>query len=88
MNVIIRILRYLKGAHGKGIMLTKHADIQIIKVYTDADWVDAVDDSRSTSSYFTFVGGNLGTRKSKKQNVVARSSAETEFGSMTLGLYD
>ncbi|KAL6328692.1 hypothetical protein AAG906_003378 [Vitis piasezkii] len=55
-------------------------------VYTDADWAGAVDDKRSTSGYFTFVGGNLVTWKSKKQNVVARSSAEAEFRGMTLGL--
>ncbi|RVX10895.1 Retrovirus-related Pol polyprotein from transposon TNT 1-94 [Vitis vinifera] len=41
---------------------------------------------RSTSGYFTFVGGNLVTWKSKKQNVVACSSAEAEFRGMTLGL--
>ncbi|RVW54333.1 Retrovirus-related Pol polyprotein from transposon RE1 [Vitis vinifera] len=41
---------------------------------------------RSTSGYFTFVSGNLVTWKSKKQNVVARSSAEAEFRGMTLGL--
>ncbi|RVW43561.1 Retrovirus-related Pol polyprotein from transposon RE2 [Vitis vinifera] len=50
-----------------------------IEVYTDADWAGAVDDRRSTSGYFTFVGGNLVTWKSKKQNVIARSSAEAEF---------
>ncbi|KAL6350099.1 hypothetical protein AAG906_004037 [Vitis piasezkii] len=38
-----------------------------------------MDDRRSTSGYFTFVSGNLVTWKSKKQNVVARSSAEAEF---------
>ncbi|RVW43274.1 Retrovirus-related Pol polyprotein from transposon RE1 [Vitis vinifera] len=32
-----------------------------IEVYTDADWAGAVDDRRSTSGYFTFVGGNLVT---------------------------
>ncbi|RVW66679.1 Retrovirus-related Pol polyprotein from transposon RE1 [Vitis vinifera] len=35
-----------------------------IEVYTDADWAGAVDDRRSTSGYFTFVGGNLVTWKS------------------------
>ncbi|WJZ94878.1 hypothetical protein VitviT2T_013701 [Vitis vinifera] len=57
-----------------------------IEVYTDADWAGALDDRRSTSSYFTFVGGNLVTWKSKKQNVISRSSAEAEFRGMTLGL--
>ncbi|RVW67612.1 Retrovirus-related Pol polyprotein from transposon RE1 [Vitis vinifera] len=41
---------------------------------------------RSTSGNFTFVGGILVTWKSKKQNVVAHSSAEAEFRGMTLGL--
>ncbi|RVW82799.1 Copia protein [Vitis vinifera] len=50
------------------------------------DWVGAVDDRRSTSGYFTFVGGNLVTWKSKKQNVVARSSVEAEFRGMALRL--
>ncbi|RVW50307.1 Retrovirus-related Pol polyprotein from transposon RE1 [Vitis vinifera] len=79
MNAIMRILRYLKNAPGKGILFTKNVNHQSIKVYTNADWAGAVDDRRSTSGYFTFVGGNLVTWKSKKQNIVARSSAETEF---------
>ena len=59
MSAIICILRYLKGALRKGIMFTKHVNLQSIKVYPDANWPDAVHDMRSTSSYFTFVGGNL-----------------------------
>ncbi|RVW18142.1 Retrovirus-related Pol polyprotein from transposon RE2 [Vitis vinifera] len=74
------------NAPGKGILFAKNIDHQSIEVYTDADWVGAVDDRRSTSGYFTFVGGNLVTWKSKKQNVVARSSAEAEFRGMALGL--
>ncbi|KAL6312571.1 hypothetical protein AAG906_005967 [Vitis piasezkii] len=70
----------------KGILFAKNVDHQSIEVYTDADWAGAMDDRRSTSGYFTFVGGNLVTWKSKKQNVVARSSAEAEFRGMTLGL--
>ncbi|WKA06567.1 hypothetical protein VitviT2T_024462 [Vitis vinifera] len=79
MNAIMCILRYLKNAPRNGILFAKNVDHQSIKVYTDVDWAGAVDDRRSTSGYFTFVGGNLVTWKSKKQNVVARSSAEAEF---------
>ncbi|XP_024032908.1 uncharacterized protein LOC112095351 [Morus notabilis] len=61
MNAVMRILRYLKSAPKKGILFTKNSDHQSIKAYTDADWAGAVDDRRSTSGYFTFVGGNLVT---------------------------
>ncbi|KAL6220548.1 hypothetical protein ACLB2K_008304 [Fragaria x ananassa] len=47
--------------------------------FTDADWAGNITDRRSTSGYLTFVGGNLVTWKSKKQKVVARSSAEAEY---------
>ncbi|RVW85204.1 Retrovirus-related Pol polyprotein from transposon RE1 [Vitis vinifera] len=86
MKTVMRILRYLKNAPRKGILFAKNVNHQSIEVYTDADWAGAVDDRRSTSGYFTFVGGNLVTWKSKKQNVVARSSAEAEFRGMALGL--
>jgi hypothetical protein len=37
---------------------------------------------KSTIGFCIFVGGNLTTWKSKKQNVVARSSAEAEYRAM------
>nr|CAN71693.1 hypothetical protein VITISV_012128 [Vitis vinifera] len=43
-------------------------------------------DRRSTSGYCTFLGGNLVTWRSKKQNVVARSSAESDFRVIAQGL--
>ena len=66
MNAIMRILRYLKNAPRKGILFAKNVDNQSIEVYTNADWAGVVDNRRSTSGYFTFVGGNLVTWKSKK----------------------
>ncbi|KAK2983602.1 hypothetical protein RJ640_023136 [Escallonia rubra] len=78
--------RNTKSAPGQEILFTKNEDHQSVDVYTDADWAGAVDDMRSTSGYFTFVGGNLVTRRSKKQNVVARSSAEAEFRVIALGV--
>lgn len=57
-----------------------------VEGYTDADWAGNVLDRKSTSGYFTFVGGNLVTWRSKKQKVVALSSAEAEFRGMAKGL--
>ena len=47
--------------------------------YTDADNARSMVDRRSTIEYCTFLGRNLVTWKSKKHNVVARSSAEAKF---------
>jgi hypothetical protein len=81
MNVVTRILRYLKSSPGKGILFTKGHNLDV-NGYTDVDWAGSIQDRRSTSGYFTFVGGNLVTWRSKKQEVVARSSAEAEYRGM------
>ena len=50
-----------------------------VEGFTDADLVESPLDRTSTMRYFTFLGGNLVTWKSKKQNVVAHSSSEAEY---------
>nr|CAN76639.1 hypothetical protein VITISV_027481 [Vitis vinifera] len=57
-----------------------------LEAYTDIDYAGSLVDRRSTTGYCTFLGGNLVTWKSKKQNVVARSSAESEFKVIAQGL--
>ncbi|KAJ8751774.1 hypothetical protein K2173_025959 [Erythroxylum novogranatense] len=63
------------SAPGKGLLFSKHDHLRI-EVFTDADWAGSLDDRRSTTGYCTLLGGNLVTWRSKKQSVVARSSAE------------
>lgn len=66
-------------------MFSKNNHLRI-ESYTDADWAGNITDRKFTAGYFTFVGGNLVTWRSKKQNVVALSSAEAEFRGMAKGL--
>ncbi|RVX20036.1 Retrovirus-related Pol polyprotein from transposon RE2 [Vitis vinifera] len=85
MTAVIRILRYLKMTPGKGLFFQRTTKKEI-EIFSDADWAGSVTDRRSTSGYCSFVWGNLVTWRSKKQSVVARSSAETEFRAMTQGI--
>ena len=78
LQVAHRVLEYLKGTPGKGILFKRNGGL-VLESYTDADYAGSIVDRRSTSGYYTFLGGNLVTWRSKKQNVVARSSAEAEF---------
>ncbi|XP_071927547.1 uncharacterized mitochondrial protein AtMg00810-like isoform X1 [Coffea arabica] len=80
-DAVIRILRYLKSAPGKGLLYQNHGHTDI-EGYSDADWAGSASDRRSTTGYCVFVGGNLVSWKSKKQTVVSRSSAESEYRAM------
>ncbi|KAM2660342.1 hypothetical protein EV2_022770 [Malus domestica] len=78
LNLVKRILHYLKGSVGRGIIMKKNENTQIMG-YCDADWAGNAIDRKSTTGYCTFVGGNLVMWKSKKQTVIARSSAEAKY---------
>jgi hypothetical protein len=84
MDIVMRIIRYLKGYPGRGLLYTSHGNLQV-ESYTHADWAGSLDDRISTSGYCTFVEGNLVTLCSKKHNVVAKSTAATEFRAMAQG---
>ena len=80
---MIRILRYIKGTPGQGVLYENIGHTQIVG-YCDADRVGSPADRHSTSGYYAFIGGNLISWKNKKQNVVARSSVEAKYQVMTL----
>ena len=60
MSAVFRILHDLKLALGKGLMFSKH-NHAAISGYCDSDWGAKGERRRSTTRYFTFVGGNLVT---------------------------
>jgi len=73
-----RILRYIRGTLHLGLLLRPSTQSDLL-VYTDADWAVCPDTRKSTSGYVVFLGDNLVSWSSKRQNAVSRSSVEAEY---------
>jgi len=73
-----RILRYVRGTLHMGLLLRPSRSSDLM-VYSDADWAGCPDTRRSTSGYAVFLGDNLVSWFSKRQNTVSRSSAEAKY---------
>jgi hypothetical protein len=69
-----RVVRYLKHSPGRGLLLPRTSDLQILG-FSDADWAGCLDTRRSTSGYCFFLGSSLVSWKAKKQVIVLRSSS-------------
>eukprot|EP00253_Pinus_taeda_P022296 PITA_22296 len=77
-----RILRYVKGTKSFGILynVSEHSDLV---GYIDSDWTRSVDDRKSTSGYVFHMGSGAISWASKKQSIVALSTAEAEYVAAT-----
>ncbi|GJU30394.1 ribonuclease H-like domain-containing protein [Tanacetum coccineum] len=69
-----RVLRYLRGTTDLGLQLFRSSTSQLT-AYSDADWAGCPATRRSTSGYCVFLGDNLLTWSSKRQETLSRSSA-------------
>ena len=63
-DAVIRILRYIKGTPGQGVLYENRGHTQVIG-YCDADWA-ALAGRRFTLGYCVFIRDNLIFWKSKK----------------------
>ncbi|XP_022874317.1 uncharacterized protein LOC111393157 [Olea europaea var. sylvestris] len=81
MEAVYKILRYMKGSSGKGLFFKKN-ERKEVEIFTDANWAGSTEDRRSITGYCSYIWGNLVTWRSKKQNVVAKSSAKAKFRAM------
>ncbi|KAE8695793.1 hypothetical protein F3Y22_tig00110684pilonHSYRG00005 [Hibiscus syriacus] len=77
----LKIVRYIKKNPGQGILMDSNNSCEL-KAYCDSDWVACPISRRSIYGFCIKLGSSLVSWKSKKLNVIARSSVEAEYKSM------
>ena len=76
------IMRYLRGAAGYSLVFTKGSDF-LVRGFCDSDYAADQDKSRSISGFVFTVGGNTVSWRSCLQKVVALSTTEAEYISLS-----
>ncbi|XP_023878601.1 secreted RxLR effector protein 161-like [Quercus suber] len=78
LTAVKRIIRYINGTSDYGIWYSRDSN-ECLAGYFDADWAGCIDDRKSTSDGCYYLGNNLVSWMSKKQNLVSLSTAEAEY---------
>jgi len=78
------ILCYLKGTGSYKLHITRSSSFSLHS-FTNIDWVNIIDDRKSTSDYLVNFSNTPISWKSRKQWRVARSSTEVEYKALVDG---
>ena len=73
-----RIVKYIKGTIDYGLKFCQVKNFTLHD-YSDSDWAGCVDDMRSTSGYCFSFGSAIFSWCSKKQEIIAQSTAKVEY---------
>ena len=78
MNAVNRIIKYVGGTCDYGLFYSKESNMSLAG-FSNSDWTGNADDRKSTTGGCFYVGANLVTWMSKKQNSMSLSTAEVEY---------
>ncbi|GAA0154676.1 transmembrane signal receptor [Lithospermum erythrorhizon] len=78
LNLVKRIIKYVHGTLDYGLLYSFDTNKALVG-YSDADWAGNSEDRKSTSGGCFFLGNNLVSWFSRKQNSVSLSTAEAEY---------
>ena len=78
LMAVKRIIRYVNNTADFGIWFSKDSTASLVG-FSDADWAGNTDDRKSTSGGCFYLGNNLVSWYSKKQNSISLSTAEAEY---------
>ena len=73
-----QVIKYVKTTSNFGVWYDKDTN-DVLAGYSDADWAENADDWKSTSGGCFYLGNNLVSWMSKKQNSISLSTAEAEY---------
>ncbi|GJR01403.1 zinc finger, CCHC-type containing protein [Tanacetum coccineum] len=71
------VFKYLKGTMNYGLSYMGYPSV--LEGYSDASWINHVEDSSSTSGWVFLLGGGAISWASKKQTCITGSTMESEF---------
>ncbi|XP_065632598.1 secreted RxLR effector protein 161-like [Quercus suber] len=78
LTMVKQIIHYINGTFDYGIWYSRDSN-ECLAGYSDADWARCIDDRKSTSGGCFYLGNNLVSWMSKKQNSVSLSTSEVEY---------
>nr|GEV64841.1 ribonuclease H-like domain-containing protein [Tanacetum cinerariifolium] len=78
LNAMKHVLCYLRGTTNLGLQLFRSTTSHLI-AYSDADWAGCLATRRFTYVYYVFLGDNLLTWSSKRQDTLYHYSVEAEY---------
>ena len=81
MGIAKRVLKYVRGTKNLAIWYLKTRGVKL-DGYADSDWAGSVDNMKSTSGYVFTIGSGVICWNSRKQEVMAQSTAEVEYISL------
>lgn len=79
----LRVLRYLKGSPHQGVLFASNSTAALT-AYCDSDWAGCPSTRKFTTGFCVLLGNSPFSWKSKRQTIVARSSAEAEYRAMAM----
>ena len=78
MTALKIIIKYVKTTADFGVWYSKDTN-DVLAGYSDANWARNANDRKSTLGGCFYVGNNLVSWMSKKQNSISLSTAEVEY---------